>query len=72
MINKVVFGMARYKHYKGSVYEVLCEAIHSETAEKLVIYKSCNGEVFARPRDMFYEKVEVDGNIVSRFQLIED
>lgn len=37
MINQVVAG--RYRHYKGKEYEVLAVATHSETEEKLVVYR---------------------------------
>ena len=30
----------KYRHYKGGVYEFLFMAPHSETGDKLVIYKS--------------------------------
>ena len=36
-----------YKHYKGGTYEVVSMATHSETGEKLVVYKSLNfGSVY--------------------------
>ena len=33
-----------YEHYKGNQYEVLGEATHSETMEKLVLYKALYGK----------------------------
>lgn len=49
-----------YKHFKGDYYLVEDIAIHSETNEKLVIYRSLYGEseLYARPYDMFLEKVD--------------
>jgi len=45
----------RYHHFKGGIYEVVCEAKHSETGETLVIYRSVETlETWARPREMFY------------------
>ncbi len=58
----------RYKHYKGNVYEVIATGRHSETLEKLVIYKSADGEWWVRPEDMFLEDVEVNGKKVPRFK----
>jgi len=62
-----------YKHYKGNLYEVLTTAQHSETEEWMVVYKALYGEdgMWVRPYEMFVEKVEVDGVMVSRFELID-
>ena len=62
-----------YKHYKGNLYEVLSTAQHSETEEWMVVYKALYGEegIWVRPYEMFVEKVEVDGEMVSRFELID-
>lgn len=42
-------------------------AEHTETGEKLVIYQNDNEETFARPYDMFFGEVEVDGVKIKRF-----
>ena len=62
----------RYKHYKGLYYEVLDTARHSETEEWMVVYKTLYGDfsTWIRPYDMFIEKVEVDGVMVSRFEFV--
>lgn len=65
-------SVVRFKHYKGSVYEFICEASHSETGEKLVIYKNGMGEFYARPSSMFFEEVENNGQLVPRFQKLEE
>lgn len=50
----------KYRHYKGGTYEVVSLAIHTETDEKLVIYKSLNfGSVHARPLSMWNEEIKV-------------
>ena len=68
------FKTGRYRHYKGNEYLVLCEATHSETLERLVVYKALYGDggVWVRPFDMFFENVEIDGKTVPRFQYIGD
>ena len=62
-----------YKHYKGSMYEVFMTAQHSETEEWMVVYKTLYGDegMWVRPYDMFVSQVEVDGQMVSRFEFVE-
>ncbi len=48
---------AKYRHFKGTVYEVIDIARHSETNEELVIYRSTiDGQLWARPKTMFVDK----------------
>jgi hypothetical protein len=63
----------RYRHYKGGEYEVLGTVRHSETEEALVLYRPLYGErdLWVRPIEMFRESVEVDGETLPRFRLIE-
>ena len=58
-----------YKHYKGNLYQVVEVATHSETLEKLVVYRPMYGEqaLWVRPLAMFTEEVEVGGIMVPRF-----
>lgn len=60
----------KYRHYKGGEYVILEIAEHSETNEKLVVYKALygDGKVWARPYSMFFDKIN-DGKL--RFELIE-
>ena len=62
-----------YRHYKGSLYQVLHTAQHSETEESLVVYRCLYGEygVWVRPLAMFTETVEVEGKELPRFELIK-
>ncbi len=68
---KVEPGM--YRHFKGGEYEVIGFATHSETGEKLVIYRNIHNmsEVWARPYSMFLETVETEGGRVQRFTPFE-
>lgn len=68
---EVVVGRV-YRHFKGDYYIVENIAIHSETGEKMVIYRALYGEgrVYARPYDTFVEKVN-KGEQEYRFQLQE-
>lgn len=62
-----------YEHYKGGLYEVVGVVNHSETLEKMVLYKHLdNGEMWVRPLVMFEEFVEKDGVKVPRFKKVEN
>ncbi len=64
-----------YKHYKGNLYEVLGIALHSETLEKMVIYKALyesefgKNVIFVRPLKMFKENVLINGKKIPRFKM---
>ena len=64
----------RYRHYKGNDYTVIGIARHSETQEELVVYRQEYGDngLWVRPLAMFVETVEVDGNLVARFERMEE
>jgi len=70
--NKVPLG--KYYHYKGKEYEVIGVARHSETFEEMVVYRALYGsrELWARPLEMFLERVEVNGKETPRFQYLGD
>ena len=65
-----------YEHYKGKRYEVVDVARHTETGERLVIYKALykgdfpEGTLWARPLAMFTENVIVEGKIMPRFRYL--
>lgn len=67
MIHHVKAG--RYRHYKGNEYEVIAVATHSETEEKLVVYRLLYGDFsyWVRPMSMFLDTVIVDGVEQPRF-----
>ncbi|WP_324250913.1 DUF1653 domain-containing protein [Bacillus paralicheniformis] len=56
-----------FKHYKGGIYKVIGEIIHTETEEILVTYEDQDGTLWARPKDMFFGNVIVDGKENKRF-----
>lgn len=64
----------RYRHFKGKEYEVVGTATHSETGEKLVVYRALYGgfDLWVRPLPMFLEMVEHDGKQVPRFEYAGD
>ena len=66
--------LGKYRHYKGKEYEVIDVATHSETLEKLVVYKALyqmEGEnIWVRPLKMFLENVIVDEKKTPRFKYL--
>jgi hypothetical protein len=63
--------LQRYRHYKGGVYELVCEATLESDLTPMIVYKSSNGSVWIRPKEVFFELVEVDGQRVQRFAAID-
>jgi len=61
-----------YKHYKGDLYLVEDVGYHSETGERMIIYRSLydEGKLWIRPYDMFFDEVNKNGQKY-RFELQE-
>lgn len=61
-----------YEHYKGNKYKVVDVARHSETLEKLVVYRALygDGDLWVRPYEMFCENVLIDKTEVPRFKYL--
>ncbi len=58
----------KYRHYKGGIYEIVCEAkLESDPTVIMMIYQSENGMIWARPKQVFFELVQHEGEIVPRF-----
>lgn len=66
--------LGKYKHYKGNYYFVLHIAKHSETMEKMVVYKALYGEegMWVRPYSMWNNDVEYNGKTVKRFEYVSE
>lgn len=64
----------RYRHFKGNEYRVLHIAKHSETEEEMVVYQQLYGEqgIWVRPLSMFLDQKDLDGELVNRFELVEE
>jgi len=63
-----------YRHYKGNQYELLEIGIHTETEEKMVIYKALYAPygIWVRPYSMFFESVVIEGVEQPRFSKVDD
>lgn len=78
MVEEEGIKLGKYKHFKGGEYEVIGVARHSETLEKLVIYRALykstqfeEGQMWARPFAIFMSLKNIDGKKVPRFEFIE-
>jgi len=67
---------AIFRHYKGKEYKVLHIGRHSEDLSLYVVYQALynteefgNYSIWVRPLKMFLETVEIDGEIIPRFNL---
>ena len=63
----------KYRHYKGNEYELMYIANHSETLEKMVVYRALYGEgdVWVRPLEEFLSTATRDGVTRHRFEEID-
>lgn len=63
-----------YRHFKGGEYAVYGLATHSETEEAMVVYRPLYGDraLWVRPLSMFTETVERDGEVLPRFQFVDE
>jgi DNA polymerase-3 subunit epsilon len=64
--------MRKFKHYKGGLYELVCEAIQESDLSEVIVYRSHDGRFWTRPKDVFFETIVVDGQKVQRFIEIFD
>jgi len=70
--NKIKLG--EYEHYKGKRYKAIGVARHSEILEELIVYQALYGnhDLWVRPLNIFFEKVEVNGKKIPRLKYVGD
>ena len=65
-LNRYIKSGDIVKHFKGNLYQIIDIAEHTETGEKLVVYRAMypdkNNEykTYARPYEMFMSKVDTE------------
>lgn len=62
----------RFKHYKGGIYELVCEATMEADLTPIIVYRAADGSIWCRPRSVFFELIEVAGEQVQRFTPIAE
>jgi hypothetical protein len=55
-----------YRHYKGGLYELVCEAVLEADHSPVIVYRGQDGTTWVRPRAVFFEMVEFDGQRIGR------
>ena len=62
-----------FRHFKGNEYRMICEAKDSETLQDVVVYAALygNGQIWVRPKEMFFGMTEQDGKLIPRLKEIE-
>jgi hypothetical protein len=70
----LMIKLGKYQHFKGSYYQVLHLARHSETEEYLIVYHPFDSpdDIWVRPLAMFNETIIRDGKSIQRFKHIEE
>ncbi len=63
-----------YRHYKGAEYKILNEALDSENKEALIVYQDVKhpDKIWARPKAMFIEEVEIKDGKRPRFEFLRE
>lgn len=66
--------MKLYHHYKNKPYKYIGTARHSESLDEVVIYETRYpnelAKLWVRPKGMFFEPVELNGEMIPRFKQI--
>ena len=58
----------KYRHYKGGLYEVVCEATLEDGHVPMIVYRAvADGVLWVRPKALFFGEVEAGGARVPRF-----
>lgn len=63
-----------YRHYKNKPYKYIGVVRHSETLEEMALYETLyendHGRMWVRPKDMFFEDIELNGVKRARFEKV--
>lgn len=57
----------QFRHYKGGLYQLVCVATLESDLSEMIVYTAPDGSFWTRPKDVFFQLVEVGGALVPRF-----
>ena len=61
----------QFRHYKGGLYELVCVATLESDLSEMIVYRAADGSIWTRPKEVFFELVDVGGQKVARFAPVE-
>ncbi|HEX4855241.1 MAG TPA: DUF1653 domain-containing protein [Limnobacter sp.] len=64
----------RYRHYKGGLYEIICQATQESDLSQVVVYRPLTGDThtaWTRPLHVFFETVKVGERSTQRFTRVD-
>jgi hypothetical protein len=62
----------RYRHFKGGIYELVCEAkLEADPSVTMIVYRAADGSIWTRPSTVFFEMIEHNGERMQRFTAID-
>jgi hypothetical protein len=61
----------RFRHYKGGLYELVCEGRLEADGAPVIVYRGADGAVWVRAKEAFFEQVVIKGVPVPRFAPID-
>ncbi|MDM5179452.1 DUF1653 domain-containing protein [Massilia sp. DJPM01] len=57
----------QFRHYKGGLYDLVCVATLESDLSEMIVYRAADGSIWTRPKQVFFQLVDVDGILVPRF-----
>ena len=57
----------QFRHYKGGLYDLVCIATLESDLSEMIVYRAPDGSIWTRPKEVFFQLVQVDGAMVPRF-----
>jgi hypothetical protein len=64
----------RYQHYKGGLYEIICQAVQESDQTPVVVYRPLSENTqtnWTRPMHDFFEMVQVGQRMTQRFTRVD-
>lgn len=70
--SKNIASPQKFRHYKGGIYELVCEATQESDLSPVIVYRAHNGSIWTRPKSVFFEVISLEGVHVRRFEPFDE